>query len=401
MQEKTTFTSQEKNKLRIGFLVNPYAGIGGPAALKGSDSEAARVLLESGKVAMHASKRVDQFLKHLNVSPEMELISAPGIMGASFLQNHQLAHKTLTIDIENSTTADDTKKVVNAFINNHVDLIVFVGGDGTARDVCSVIEERVPVLGVPSGVKMHSGVFAITPAAGSQVVNKVISGSIVSLMQRDVRDIDEAAFQKGIVKSRCFGSMRVPEAFHYVQSVKQGGVEVDELVLADITAEIEERMEDAEQALFILGSGSTTHFIKQELGLDATLLGIDLVLNNQLFKKDVDEPALLDAISEYQHIVPTEKQKIVLVLTLIGGQGHLIGRGNQQLSPSVLSHIDKGNVWVVATKSKLEQLNGGALIVDSGDEKLDALWQGLIPVITGFHDEVLVRISNGVYVGNK
>lgn len=394
MQKSSAFKQHSSNKLRIGFLVNPYAGIGGPAALKGSDSTEARALLDSGHVSMHAAGRAEQFLKHLEFRSNVEFISAPGIMGETFLNERNIPNTPIAIEISPYTTAKDTTRVVLGLVENNIDILVFLGGDGTARDVCAVVEENVPVLGIPSGVKMHSGVFAITPATGAKVVNKLIDGSIVSLMQRDVRDIDEAAFQKGIVKSRCYGFMRVPEELHYVQSVKQGGVEVDELVLADIAAEIEERMSSYEEALFIIGSGSTTEFIKSELGMDATLLGVDVLHNHQQLVKDADEGALLKTIADYQQSVSFEVQNIVLILSVIGGQGHLIGRGNQQLSPHILNKIEKSNIWVVATKSKLEQLQGKSFIVDSGDEALDKRWQGVLPVITGFRDEVLVRVCN-------
>ncbi len=395
MQTSSAFKQHAANKLRIGFLVNPYAGIGGPAALKGSDSVEARALLDSGQVSMHASGRAEQFLQHLKLNKSVEFVTAPGMMGQTFLNASDIRHTCISAEISPYTTAEDTKHVVLAMLEENIDALIFLGGDGTARDICSIVEESVPVLGIPSGVKMHSGVFAITPAAGAEVVNKLIDGSIVSLMQRDVRDIDEAAFQKGIVKSRCYGFMRVPEELLYVQSVKQGGVEVDELVLADIAAEIEERMSACEEALFIIGSGSTTEFIKKELGMEATLLGVDVMHNHQQVAKDADEKTLLATIEHYKNTVIFEAQKIILILPVIGGQGHLIGRGNQQLSPKVLSQIEKSNIWVVATKNKLEKLNGHALIVDSGNEALDQKWQGVIPVVTGFRDEVLVRIHNG------
>jgi predicted polyphosphate/ATP-dependent NAD kinase len=167
--------------------------------------------------------------------------------------------------------------------------------------------------------------------------------------------------------------------------VKLAGIESDELVLADIAAHIIEIIEDNPAHLFVMGSGSTVEFIMQELGINNTLLGVDIIQNKQLLASDVTAAELLTL---------TAKQDCKLVLTLIGGQGHIIGRGNQQLSADFLRQLGKDNILLVATKSKLQNLSGPPLIVDSGDVTTDQQLSGLISIITGYHDQVLYPVAD-------
>ncbi len=380
--------------LRVGFLVNPFAGAGGPAALKGSDDLAIRDAVVKGAIEARAPARARQFLDALAAQTPWRLVAAPGAMGADCL--HRAAGggvfevEVMADQLPAVTGADDTRRLARAMLAQALDLLVFVGGDGTARDVCSVLGERMPVLGVPAGVKMHSGVFAVTPQAAARVLDELAAGRLVSLMAREVRDIDEAALPSGVVKSRYYGCMRVPEELQYIQSVKHGGVEVDELVLADIAAEIKERLEEEENrgALVIFATGSTTQFIQTELAMPGTLLGVDVSLNHALIARDVDARAL-------EKLVARHRGKMIIILTAIGGQGHIIGRGNQQLSPAVLRAVGRDNLWVVMTKSKLKSLASRPLLMDSNDPELDHRWRGLIAVITGYRDQVLYRLGIG------
>ncbi len=388
-------TELPHKRLTIGFLVNPIAGAGGPAAHKGSDLAVTKDALVAGELNLRAPERARQFISALDSDAQFELISAPGAMGADYLaEASALQYNVLSCSLSSTTSDHDTKNIVKALILAQVDLIVFVGGDGTARDVCSVLESEeprasFPVLGVPSGVKMHSGVFAITPSAAAAVLNEVVSGALVSLVDQDVRDIDEQALQKGVVKSRYYGAMLVPDEVRYIQAVKSGGVEVDELVLADIAAEVAERIEDCdnETTLIIFATGSTTQFIQQEMHCPGTLLGVDVFNRGHLIAEDV-------TAAELETLVSAHEGRVIIVLTAIGGQGHILGRGNQQLSPKVLRRVGRENLWVVMTKTKLEALSKRPLLIDSNDPELDEQWQGLIPVITGYHDQVLYRLGS-------
>jgi predicted polyphosphate/ATP-dependent NAD kinase len=198
-------------------------------------------------------------------------------------------------------------------------------------------------------------------------------------------DIDEVLFRQGRVNARQFGEMQVPTELRYIQAVKMGGKESDELVLADIAAHIIEIIEDHPEHLFVMGSGSTVEFIMQELGIENTLLGVDVINNKQLLASDVTASELLALTTDHS---------CKLVLTLIGGQGHIIGRGNQQLSADFLKQLGKENLLLVATKSKISNLSGRPLIVDSGDTAADVQLSGLVSIITGYHDQVLYPIAN-------
>ena len=212
----------------------------------------------------------------------------------------------------------------------------------------------------------------------------LIQGQIVTLQDADVMDIDEELFRQGRVNARQYGEMRVPSELRYIQAVKMGGKESDELVLADIAAHVIEFMEAHPQRLFVMGSGSTVDFIMQELGLANTLLGVDVIQHGSVLASDVTAQALL---------AYTANTQVTLIITLIGGQGHIFGRGNQQLSPQVLRQIGRENFLVVATKSKLQALNDKPLIADTGDIALDAMLSGLISVTTGYKDQVLYPIA--------
>jgi predicted polyphosphate/ATP-dependent NAD kinase len=378
--------SKPNRLFKLGLLVNPYAGIGGALALKGSDG----VEIREKALALGAEKKaLDKTrltLEHiLPIKDQVQLYVASGEMGETLAKDMGFDYLVVYQPENTQTESQDSEATAKALLAHQVDLILFAGGDGTARNVCHVVGNSVPVLGVPAGCKIHSAVYAITPAAAGRVLKQVIKGEIVSVSDAEVMDIDEALFRKGKVNARQFGEMQVPTELRYIQAVKMGGKESDEMVLADIAAHIIEIIEDNPEHLFVMGSGSTVEFVMQELGIKNTLLGVDVIKNRQLLASDVTASELLTL---------TTNQSCKLVLTLIGGQGHIIGRGNQQLSADFLKRLDKDNILLVATKTKLSNLSGRPLIVDSGDTYLDLQLSGLISIITGYHDQVLYPIAN-------
>ncbi|QYJ80011.1 ATP-NAD kinase family protein [Shewanella acanthi] len=373
------------HRFRLGLVINPLAGLGGSVGLKGSDGVAEEALALGAEPK--AAKRMMQALEVIKgYQGEIEIITASGVMGEDAAK--ALGFTTRVVyQTPEKTAALDTHAVVNALLKETLDLLLFAGGDGTARDVYSVfekaaIDEKLPVLGVPAGVKIHSGVYGITPNASGKVVKMLLDGELVSLMTAYVMDIDEVAFRQGNVRAKRFGELLVPAEPRYVQAVKMGGKEVDELVLADIAADVIQQMEDE---LYIMGSGSTVAFVMEELGIDNTLLGVDLIQDQTLIASDLTAKQLLEM---------TENKPTKLVITLIGGQGHILGRGNQQLSPELIRRIGKDNIIILATKTKLKALEGRPLIVDSGDPQLDSELCGYYKVTTGFHDYVMYQVAN-------
>jgi len=381
--------------IQIGFVVNPLAGIGGPSGNKGSDDERVRVKARTGELSLRAPLRINQFFQTLKACIELErlplFVAPPGEMGQIYLERFGVSHRLSPVPVAAESCKDDTVKQVQYFLDQAVDLIVFVGGDGTARDICSVIGNTIPVLGIPSGVKMHSGVFAVAPQAAAEVLSKLVSGELTGLCEQEVRDIDEQAFRDGRVLSQHFGDMLVPSENRYLQHVKQGGAEIEELVLLDMVEELRQRILDFSPMLIIFGPGSTTHYIEKALGLDASLLGVDLV---EFYEAPEGRLLLSNAnASELEACVTTAAVPVFVVLTAIGGQGHIIGRGNQQLTPKLLRAVGKSQVWVVATKTKLGNLNRRPLLMDSSDSLLDNQWAGFIPVICGYQDQVLYPLG--------
>ena len=370
---------------KLGLVINPFAGIGGSVALKGSDGVETREKALALGATKLANTRTRLALEELlSLKDKVHIYTASGEMGETLVAEMGFDYTVVYQQEAAQSEAQDTERCARQLMQHNVDLLLFAGGDGTARNVCHIIGETLPVLGVPAGCKIHSGVYAVTPQAAGRVVTMMIQGEIVTLQEADVMDIDGALFRQGRVNAHQYGEMRVPSELRYIQAVKMGGKESDELVLSDIAAHVIEFMEEHPERLFVMGSGSTVDFIMQELGLSNTLLGVDLVQNQQIVAHDVTASALL----EY-----TTNQTTTLVITLIGGQGHIFGRGNQQLSPDVLKQIGREHFLLVATKSKLQGLNGKPLIADTGDADLDAQLSGVISVTTGYKDQVLYPIA--------
>lgn len=367
---------------KLGLIINPLAGVGGSVALKGSDGEqTAQEALALG-AKPKAGLRTLQALEVLK-GLEVEVVTYPAEMGEDVAIQAGFVPAVIGEIESGHTSAEDTINAAKALIKENVDLVLFAGGDGTARNICEAISDEVPVLGVPAGVKIHSGVYAVTPHAAGEIIAMLVKGELVTLGEQEVRDIDEVAFREGRVRAKYYGELSVPQEHRYLQHVKNGVKESEELVLDDIAADIIEKMEP--DTYYIMGSGSTVAGVMDQLGLDNTLLGVDLIKDNELIASDCTAQQLLDL---------TQGKDCQLVITLIGGQGHIIGRGNQQLSPELLLRLGKQNINVIATKTKLHALEGRPLIVDSDEPKVNQLLSGVIPVITGYHDSVLYRVAN-------
>ena len=381
-----------KAKLRIGFVVNPFAGAGGPAALKGSDAISTRKAILAGQIEQTALGRAALFIHalkaHVQDTACLTFWTVQGDMGATILRDAALPFQCVPYQPHCPTLADDTRRAVIALCASKIDLLVFVGGDGTARDVCESLGveglNKQWVLGVPAGVKMQSAVYAVSPNAAAQVIAHMIGGELVAVAECEVRDLDEAAYVKGQVKSRYFGSLWVPDEPQFVQAVKQGGLEVEPLVISDIADQLKEWITG--DTLVIMGPGSTTQQVAEQWGADKTLLGVDVFCAYQCVGRDLTSESLSAMLNQHAG-------ELMLVLTVMGGQGHIVGRGNQQLSASILKRIGQDRTKLIATRGKLRTLEGRALLVDSGDPDLDKQWQGYMPVLTGYDEHVLYPVG--------
>jgi predicted polyphosphate/ATP-dependent NAD kinase len=373
---------------KLGLIVNPYAGLGGPEGLKGSDTLPDR-LRQSVAEEMANSRSLPRAVRCLAaLSPVAEQLVVYGFDGAMAEQACREAGLRFTSvgRAEALSSAEDTRRAAQCLLSEQVDIVLFVGGDGTARDIYSAVGESLPVLGLPAGVKMHSAVYAVNPQAAAAILRALIDGDLVDIGLQEVRDIDEAAFAQGRVRSRHYGELMVPRLGGFLQQVKQGGREVEELVIADIADELMENYD--EDCLYIVGPGSTTTGFMEALGLPYTLLGFDLVRGGELLQADANAQQISEVMDHHQG-------PITVLITAIGGQGHILGRGNQQLTPALIRRIGRDNFQVLASKGKLSGLAGRPLLVDSNDAALDAQWQGFIAVTTGYRDQVMYRVSAG------
>jgi predicted polyphosphate/ATP-dependent NAD kinase len=361
--------------------VNPYAGLGGAVALKGSDGVAAEALAR-GAVPM-AQQRVNLALTELlPLRHQIKIKTVAGAMGEDVARALGFAIEVVCHAEHEPSTASDSERAAQLLAAAGIDLLLFAGGDGTARNICQAIGDSTTVLGVPAGCKIHSGVYAITPTAAGKVVAQMVRGELLSVQDALVMDIDEVAFRQGTVRAKRYGEMQIPTALRYVQSVKSAGKESEELVLDDLAAFFVAQMEA--DVRYVMGSGSTVAAVMQELGLPNTLLGVDVVENGELLASDVTAAELFALIEGH----PSR-----LVITLIGGQGHIFGRGNQQLSPAVIRAVGRANIHLLATKSKIQQLAGRPLVSDSGDPQLDQQLSGMIRVLCGYNDYVMYRLG--------
>jgi predicted polyphosphate/ATP-dependent NAD kinase len=303
-------------------------------------------------------------------------------MGADEARSAGLAPTVAGSTPDRATDARDTADAAHRMADLGVDLLLFAGGDGTARDIYNAIADRVPVVGLPAGVKMHSGVYAISPRAAGDLAVAFLSEELTVIREMEVMDIDEEAFRANALKARLYGYLRVPYDGGLVQGAKGGmGVE-DEVALEGIAAEVVGRMED--DCLYVVGPGTTTRAIASNLGVEKTLLGVDLVRGGELMAADVTEKQVLQAM---------EGRRAVIVVTPIGGQGHIFGRGNQQISPEVIRRTGRDGITVVATPDKLASFRGTPLRVDTGDAEVDTMLSGYYRVITGYRTEFAYRVS--------
>ena len=365
----------------LGLIINPLAGLGGTVALKGSDGVAEQALALGAEP--RAAMRTRQALEFLLPLVErIEFLTFPGPMGADLLAQMGFVHRVLGDSHSGLTSAADTQAAMQQLQAAGCALILFAGGDGTARDVCAVVREGQPVLGIPAGVKIHSGVYAISPRAAGELARQLLEGGLVRLTSGEVRDLDECALREGRVAARWYGELTVPEPGQYMQHVKQAGMESEELVLGDLADWLHDSWEA--NVRYVFGPGSTLHGLAQNLGLETTLLGVDVIENGQVIGRDLSENQLFDLVDGHP---------AWLLVTAIGGQGHIIGRGNQQISPRVLRSIGLERLRVVATKRKLGTLEGRPLLVDSGDPQLDDSFPDAVRVWAGYKEELLYPLG--------
>ena len=365
----------------VGLLVNPVAGIGGSAALKGREGLDRQAVAVKRGGRPGAARRVMRTLRAVATHPDIRWHAWGGDMGLDLLSGCGIQAELLGNPASPSSAAD-TRRAARFIMRSGVNLLVFAGGDGTARDVLAAVGQSLPVLGIPAGVKMHSGVFATTPEVAAHILERLAQGGLVSATPREVCDWEVGDDTAETIRPQFFGELLVPELSAFVQHTKEAGRESEPLAVNEIAAHVVEGIDDF-SGPWVLGPGSTLAAIKTALGMQATLLGIDVIYQGSQIGIDVDANWL------HQHIVRPAR----IVISFTRNQGFLLGRGNQQLSATLLGRLGQEAITIVGTRTKLLSLNGRPLLVDTDDPQLDREFTGLMEIVAGYQDRLLYRVA--------
>ena len=372
--------------MKIGFIVNPIAGMGGRVGLKGTNGVAKQAVVLGAKPI--ASDRANVFLrklKSLELEKAAELLTCPGVMGENEAKAASFRATILPIRLKSETMAEDTKTAVRLMAQANVDLIVFVGGDGTARDIFDALPklDDMLILGVPSGVKMYSGIFAVDPSEAAEVVKAFIEGT-AQVMDFEIMDADESAIRRDRFSVRLYGFLKGP----FVPLRLQGGKQVSPETLDEHENQIAVArfiVEDMDKTgTYILGPGTTVKCIADLLKVEKTVLGVDIYQNGTIIR-DVNERKIIETIKNFKNVW--------IILSPIGRQGILFGRGNQQITPEIIKQVGKERIIIAATRSKIQGIEGGFLRVDTGDVETDKLLRGYIKVATDYREWRLMQVK--------
>jgi predicted polyphosphate/ATP-dependent NAD kinase len=372
----------EFNKFTLGLIINPISGMGGSVGLKGTDGK--YILMKAIELGAkpNAQNRTKELLKELTpVKSKLKFITCPADMGAKILKEMEFEFETIHSSIfENintiyDTTVDHTKTAARIMKDiEDLQLLLFVGGDGTARDIASIIDNNKPCLGIPAGVKIYSSVFSINPKSASSLIMQFLWEE-TALRESEVLDIDEDQYRKGNLVSKPYGYLLTPYNPDYSQLSKEGTPDSDLNNQERIAKRIIEEMEEG--VLYLIGPGTTTKAITNALKQEKTVLGIDLLLNKQIIATDLNEQQIL------AHI---EGKTAKIIVSLIGKQGFLFGRGNLQFTPHILKKIGSKNILIISTRFKLQNIPNQILRIDTRDPGLDEEMKGLYKIFVDYDD---------------
>ncbi|TET78428.1 MAG: hypothetical protein E3J43_04580 [Candidatus Heimdallarchaeota archaeon] len=374
------FVLQKHVSFKIGFLVNPIAGIGGKKGWKGTDLiEDAWEYFEGGE--KYSFERVKKALSSLSSSLPLTFYYCDNPMGAEILEEYPFEKILIYTPSKDRTAAQDTQKACQIFLENEVDLILFVGGDGTARDVASVIADKIPTLGIPSGVKMFSGCFLYHPQDLGEIMVDLVADELV-ITAEDVMDVNEALFRENKVHATLFGHLMVPQKTGLIQGGKISSsvtsVETYEVMALELKEE-----HSINDGIVVLGTGSTIYHVMKAMNIEKTLLGVDLFEDGKIVNRDISEATLYEL---------TKGKDISIILTPIGGQGFLLGRGNQQISSRVLLNAKSFKFVILSSEQKLETIEQLELDLDSPIDIPD-IRNGYVKVLIAYHQYKLTKIN--------
>jgi predicted polyphosphate/ATP-dependent NAD kinase len=368
--------------MRLGVVVNPIAGMGGRLAFKGSDDVALVTAARDRGETPVAPVRAAEALRPLAALEDgPDVLAYAGEMGEQEAREAGLT-PTVLGHAGRATSAQDTRAAAEEMADRGVDLLLFAGGDGTAVDVLHAIGDRIPVLGIPAGVKMHSAVFAVNPRSAGELAAALAQDGLRTLRRAEVMDVDEALLRSGSVSARLHGFMYVPDARRHLQSAKARSLGSEAVAQEEIAHHLIDNV--LGDRTWLIGPGTTTGILLAQLGIEKTLLGVDVVRGSDRLIADADERALIELLLT---------QDAGIVVTPVGGQGFLFGRGNQQLSSSVIEKVKSDRIVVVSTEAKIARLAGAPLRVDTGDPALDSRLSGYSRVTVGYNREIVYPVA--------
>jgi len=370
---------------RLGLIVNPIAGMGGKVGLKGTDgSEILERAIELGATPI-APRRAVEALRILRTSSKssVQVVTCPQRMGEESAKEAGFRPEVIEGIPNQRTTSEDTKRAAKTLQARNVDLLLFVGGDGTARDIFDAIDRKIPCLGIPAGVKVYSAVFSTNPHSGGNLT-AIYLDSEATLTDAEILDVDESDFREDRISVRLYGYLRVPFHATNLQSSKTTSpLNEDEAFAQDSIAKfVEEELKD--DWTYIIGPGSTTSALGRRLGFEKTMLGVDAIRRKTLIAKDLSEKGIMRLLNS---------GKASIIVTPIGGQGFIFGRGNPQISAGVIRRVGKDNIMVIATKHKIHSLRPKRLLVDTGDPELDRELSGYMKTITGYREFSILPVN--------
>jgi predicted polyphosphate/ATP-dependent NAD kinase len=383
------FSDVRKNMVsKIGFIVNPIAGMGGKVGLKGTDGVLKEALKLGAKpiASKKSEETINEFLSINSNNDKIKWYTCSGEMGENELKKSGMKNFEIIYTSDGKTTCSiDTKKASKKFLEKNVEIILFCGGDGTARDIFEVVSNKIPLLGIPAGVKMHSAVFGINTSASAKMLNEFINNSL-TIGEAEIMDLDEERYRKGDWNIKLFGIAKGIVEPTYIQVGKATFESISDNEIKDEIAEhIYDEIDNNNDYLFLFGSGGTIDYIADKLGLKNTLLGIDAIYKNKVVGSDLNEEKILELLKKYN--------KVKLILSPIGAQGFILGRGNLQLSPTIIKKIGIDNIIVISTPSKIRSTP--VIRVDTGDKNLDRLFEEkeFIMVVIGYRLSRVVHIK--------
>ena len=372
---------------KLGLIVNPIAGMGGSVGLKGTDgAETLQMAIKRGATPSSPDRAVFVIDRLSAVINQFQLITCPGKMGEVIARKSGIDCEVLAMEVKENTRPEDTRLAADMLLRKSVDLLLFVGGDGTARDLVSAVGEQQLCLGVPAGVKIHSSVYALSPRYAAEICEDLIRGRKARPRLAEVMDIDENAFRAGAVKARLFGYLLVPGVERGLQVLKAGSPASEKVRQQAIASYFVEEMNH--DYLYLIGPGTTTRELMRKFGYEGTLLGVDALKGKILIGEDLSEKECLAFMEKHSGA------ELRIVVTSIGGQGFILGRGNQQLSPRVINNVGREGIIILCTPEKLQALKGRPFRIDTGDPELDFELAGVYKVLTGYRESTYYRVEN-------